>query len=84
MRENDQPLLDLYLSFFPLSSMAELSESVIVRARNMGAHTGLRVPDALHMATAIEQGADVLLTGDKRLARKSEVRAILLEPTPSV
>ena len=32
-------------------------------------HTGLRTPDAIHLATAIEFGANKLLTNDKNLAK---------------
>ena len=53
--------------------LAELSPAVVERATEFRARYGLNTPDALHYATAAEAGAMAFLTGDKTLARCSEV-----------
>lgn len=46
------------------------SEEIIIRAKRYQA-LGLRVKDALHCACAVEAKADVFLTTDKQLIKKS-------------
>jgi predicted nucleic acid-binding protein len=40
-----------------------------MRATELRAAHGLKTPDAIHLATAIEERADLFLTGDANLAR---------------
>jgi predicted nucleic acid-binding protein len=42
------------------------------------ARYGFRTPDAVHLATAISEGASVFLTGDAELVRCDEVNVELL------
>ena len=53
--------------------LADLGPAVIERATDLRAKYNLKTPDALHYATAVEVGATVFLTGDRGLARCSEV-----------
>lgn len=53
--------------------LAEVSAAVIDRATDLRAKYNLKTPDAIHYATAIEVGALAFLTGDRALARCSEV-----------
>ena len=46
---------------------------MIERATELRARYNLKTPDAIHYATAVEVGATVFLTGDRALARCSEV-----------
>jgi predicted nucleic acid-binding protein len=46
-----------------------VTESIIERATALRANHSFRTPDAIHLATALEAGADVFLTGDKALAK---------------
>jgi predicted nucleic acid-binding protein len=58
--------------------LADVSAAVIERATDLRARYGLKTPDALHYATAVEIGATTFLTGDRGLSRCSEVPVELL------
>ena len=58
--------------------LAEVSPMVIERATELRARHNLKTPDAIHYATAIVGGATVFLTGDRALARCSEVAVEVL------
>lgn len=53
--------------------LIEVTAAVVERATELRAKYDLKTPDALHYATAVEAGAAVFLTGDRGLARCSEV-----------
>jgi predicted nucleic acid-binding protein len=58
--------------------LVEVGSAVIERATDLRARYNLKTPDALHYATAVEVGATVFLTGDRALARCSEVSVEVL------
>jgi predicted nucleic acid-binding protein len=78
-RNGDTPLLDRYAEFFRSFVMLEVTSAVVHRARDIRAQFGFQVPDALHLATAVEEKADVFLTGDAKLLRFGDVVVRLLE-----
>jgi predicted nucleic acid-binding protein len=39
----------------------------------------LRTPDAIHLATALHQGADIFLTNDHALLQVNEVPVLLID-----
>jgi predicted nucleic acid-binding protein len=53
--------------------LAEVSAAVVERATDLRARYNLKTPDAIHYATAVEVRAAVFLTGDRGLARCSEL-----------
>ena len=53
---------------------AEISAAIIDRATELRARHNFKTPDAIHLATAIEEKADAFLTGDAALARCSEIQ----------
>ncbi len=59
----------------------DVSAKVIDRATELRARYGFKSPDAIHLATAIESGANEFLTGDAGLARCTEVAVTVLVPT---
>ena len=71
LREARQGLLELYEAFFAASDLRllEITASVIERATDLRARHGFRTPDAIHLASAIDDGADLFLTGDLDLRR---------------
>ncbi|MDI7267226.1 MAG: type II toxin-antitoxin system VapC family toxin [Myxococcota bacterium] len=75
LREGRTGLLGTYDEFFAAADLclAEVSAAVIERATDLRARYRLCSPDAIHLATAIEQRADVFITGDKRLRSVVEV-----------
>lgn len=71
----DQVTLDLYELFFQgiETSVADITEAIIEKATEIRATYNFKTPDAIHYATAILGGATTFLTGDKQLARATEV-----------
>ena len=83
LREHDAATLATYDAFFGASRLVivELSSAVVDRATEIRARYGLKTADALHVATAVEAGADVFVTGDEAIKRCSEVAVELVLPT---
>jgi len=81
LRDGNLGLLAVYDGFFSAGRLAlgELSAAVIELATELRARYWFSTPDAIHLATAIEGGADVVLTGDATLRRCREVTVEVLE-----
>lgn len=71
LRDKNAELLERYEVFFARSTveLVELSSVVIELATELRADHNFKVPDALHLASALLSKADVFLTGDKALER---------------
>ncbi|MCY7377396.1 MAG: type II toxin-antitoxin system VapC family toxin [Pyrinomonadaceae bacterium] len=87
LRRNNQSLADEYRDLlfngenFRLFS---LTASIAETAAELRAKYNLRTPDALQMATALENGCDAFLCNDNGLKRVTELRILILnELTPS-
>jgi len=82
VREAKDDLLREYEEFFTrrLVRVAEITASIIERSTDLRARYGVRTPDAIHLATAIEEHSDQFLTGDAVLGRCTEVRVEVLRP----
>lgn len=48
-------------------AMVPVSRAILVDAAHLRASSGLRLPDAIHVATAVAAGCSVLLSNDRRL-----------------
>jgi len=72
--------LAAYDAFFRRRGVRKLrlTKKVYDRATELRAAYGLKVPDALHVATAIEGGCNVLLTNDARLSRCPDIAIEIL------
>jgi predicted nucleic acid-binding protein len=75
LREGNRSVLEAYETFFSSSRLvlAEIDRLVIERATALRAHQGFKTPDAIHLATAIDEEATVFLTGDVELVRCGEL-----------
>lgn len=75
LRAGDAATLTAFDVFFAgiELNLVEVGAGVVERATGLRARYGLKTPDALHYATAIEVGATAFLTGDRALSRCSEV-----------
>jgi predicted nucleic acid-binding protein len=72
-----------YRSFFtPTSSFAvwEITRDVIETAADLRARHRLQMMDALHVASAIVNRADLFLSNDDGLLRVTEVKVVVLTP----
>lgn len=76
LRDGNAGLLATYERFLTARrlTLVELSADVVDRATDLRARYGFKTPDALHLATAIEEQVGAFLTGDAALARCSELR----------
>ncbi|MEK7560831.1 MAG: type II toxin-antitoxin system VapC family toxin [Patescibacteria group bacterium] len=63
---------------FPHLSIRGLNERIVDLASTLRAEYGLRTPDAIHIATAIDGGAIAFVTNDRRLKKVKEIRIDLL------
>lgn len=80
LRDGDETLLAAYDAFFSAGRLfvAEIDARVIETSTCLRATYGFRTPDAIHLATAIEEETDSFLTGDATLARCREMKVTLL------
>jgi len=56
-----------------------VDEVAAERAAELRARYQLRLPDALQLAVALEEGCQAFLTNDRRLQRVSELRVLVLD-----
>jgi uncharacterized protein len=82
IREGDGGLLATYDTFFtrPRLTVVEVSAAVLDRATDLRARHGFKVPDAIHLASAIEASADAFITGDAALAKCPGMTVALVTP----
>lgn len=80
LRNADTPLLTKYTAFFTMERLilSEMTADIIERATDLRVRYNFKTPDAIHLAAAIEEQADLFLTGDKALARCVEVKVEVL------
>ena len=79
-KNGDAGLESRYRAFFsdPDIHMLPLTEPVCERAARLRATYPFKLPDALHLATAIEHGCGLFLTADSKLARCAEIKVEVL------
>lgn len=85
LRAGDTALLATFDAFFTRARLvvAEVTAAVIDRATDLRARYGVKTPDAIHLASALETGADVFITGDAALARCTELPVEIVLPAPA-
>lgn len=80
LRRGDTALVETYRAMISPSkvfSVVPVDRSVLFEAARLRAeHTALRLPDAIHLATALAVGADHLVTRDARLATISRIPVV--------
>ncbi len=83
LREGRQDIADQYRDVLKGSiniTLANIDESVCEQAANLRAkYTWLRTPDALQIASAILNNADVIVTNDDKWKRLTEIQIIVLQ-----
>ena len=62
---------ELYLTNFPNLSIIPLSIDLARQAARVRATTGLKMPDSIQIATALESGADIIIGNDKRWSNRT-------------
>jgi predicted nucleic acid-binding protein len=70
--------IELTLLHFPHLHLAPVTRPVLVRAAESRARYGLRAPDAIMLATAVESGATLAVTNDAAWRKVKEIDVLLL------
>jgi predicted nucleic acid-binding protein len=73
-----------WMENFPNLSLAQVDAETVVTAAGLRARYGLRLPDALQLASCLEVEADAFITNDKSLSRVGEPRVILISDLVSL
>lgn len=81
VRDKDRSLLAAYDKLFGANRMliVEITAEIVATATTLRARHGFKTPDAIHLASAIEEKVDVFLTGDSSLARCTDIAVEVLE-----
>ncbi len=67
-----------YLAGFPNLTIKNMSESVVELASDLCARYNIKAVDAIHVATAIDFGAEKFITNDKGLKKIKEINIAFL------
>lgn len=59
-------------------SVLPISQDVLIEAAKVRARTSIKLPDAIHLATAIGAGCTAFLTNDRQLKKVTDIPVILL------
>lgn len=70
--------IELTLLHFPHLQLAPVTRGVLVRAAEIRARYGLRTPDSIMIATAIESEATLAVTNDDAWRKVEEIKVVLL------
>jgi len=70
--------IELTLLHFPNLQLAPVTRAVLVRAAEIRARYGLRTPDAIMLATAVESGATLAVTNDNAWQKMKEIDVLLV------
>lgn len=82
LRDGNAALLTTYDAFFTRTRLAivDVTAAVLDRATELRARHGFKTADAIHLASAIEAGADGFLTGDASLAKCPDLAVEIIAP----
>jgi len=67
-----------WMENFPNLSLAPVGVEMVVTAAGLRARHGLRLPDALQLASCLEAEVDAFITNDRSLSRVEELRVMLI------
>ncbi len=82
LRQNNQTLANEYRNLLYNGinfKLLPLNSSIAETAARFRARYNLRTPDALQIATALENGCDAFLCNDKNLKRVTELKILILD-----
>ncbi len=59
-------------------NVIDVSKSVLLSAAQNKAHSKNKLPDAIHLATAIESGCTIFITNDNRISAPDNIEVLML------
>jgi predicted nucleic acid-binding protein len=59
-------------------SVIPVDRNILIRAAQVRANTGLKLPDSIHVATAISTNCTTLVTNDRRMRTAERISVIVL------
>ena len=80
-RDNNAPVSSAYQNAIQNSQVLEvvpINRTILIESARLRSTTNLRLPDAIHVATAILSGCETFLTNDKRLEALSGIDVVVL------
>jgi predicted nucleic acid-binding protein len=82
LRDGNSELLEDFDDYFEdvIEIIVPLSREVVDAATGIRARYGFKVPDAVHLAAAVQSRCEVFLTNDHRLRRFAEIAIEVVEP----
>ncbi|MBF0544048.1 MAG: PIN domain-containing protein [Candidatus Riflebacteria bacterium] len=80
-REKNQALIDDFKTFLAIPDSLPMVDEVFDLSLNLRVQFGLKVPDALHLATAQFHDCTAFWTNDNRLKKVSGIALNVLEET---
>jgi len=82
IKDKNQKLFDTYTKidlFFPNFYWIQPNQAITIKAASLRANYNLKTPDAIHLATAINQQADYFVTADRRLTQIEQINIQLID-----
>ena len=82
MRENEQQLVEEYQNILcnsPSIEIIDLTIDIAIKAASLRAKYGLKTPDSIQVATALNASSEFFLTNDIRLKAISEIEILILD-----
>lgn len=82
MRENEHQLVEEYQNILcnsPSIEIIDLTIDIAIKAASLRAKYGLKTPDSIQVATALNASSEFFLTNDIRLKAISEIEILILD-----
>jgi predicted nucleic acid-binding protein len=77
MADRNANAVEAYLTFLdnrPELPVLPVSRAILIEAARLRGETGIKMPDAIHVATALEAGCGVFVTNDRRIKVAAKIR----------
>lgn len=81
LKEEAYDLYNKYMAFFnifPNLLIKDVTQSISIGAAKLRVRHNLKTPDAVFIATAIEEGAEAFITNDSRLNNVNHLNVIII------
>lgn len=81
LKEEAYDLYNKYMAFFnvfPNLLIKDVTQSISIGAAKLRAKHNLKTPDAIFIATALEESAEAFITNDSRLNNINQLNAIII------